>query len=137
MSDTSSPQTIQATSITALEDIIKGYLADINSLREKLKSHKSMIEDAVSQDKTYAQATEKQKEVKREIAQAKQEVTTLPAVVASKTKIKDISLELKEAQIALSDYLNQYVSLTQSSDFTGADGEVMQIVRSAKLIKKK
>ncbi len=133
--DTSSKPNPQ--SILALEDMIKGYLADIAAVREKLKAHREMLKSTMEQDKDYSEVSEKHQTIKKEVAKVKETIVKNPSVIATKVKVNDLGKELREAQLALSDYLNQYAQITQSSEFVGPDGEVMQIVRSAKLVKRR
>jgi hypothetical protein len=60
-----------------------------------------------------------------------------PSVIFTQMKVNELNTELRDAQSALSDYLNQYIQLTQSSEFIGPDGEVMHIERKARLVKKR
>lgn len=120
-----------------LEQMIHGYLADITRLREKMKSQKEMFKQAFEQDKDYSEVAEQQKEVKRKHNEVKQKIAKTDGVSAVKSKIDDVAGELKDAQQSLSDYINRYAELTRATSFTGPDGEVLTIVRTAKLVKKK
>ena len=51
-------------------------------------------------------------------------------------KAKDLSIEIKEANLGLSEYLREYQRMTGQSEIEGDDGEVREIVYTAKLIKK-
>ncbi len=122
--------------LSAIEDLIKGYLADMGSLREKLKAQKEMLKSTIEQDKDYSVVAEKQDTVKREVAKVKDVLKKNPSVIANQMKVNELSEELKSCQIALSDYLNQYITLTNTTEFVGPDGEVLSIIRSARLVKK-
>jgi hypothetical protein len=52
-------------------------------------------------------------------------------------KVEQLMTELKNVQQSLSDYLNEYANLTQSTEFIGPEGELHQIIRTAKLVKKR
>jgi len=123
--------------LLAIEDLIKGYLADIAATKEKLKAHKEMVKSTIEQDKDYSVVAEKHNAVKKEVAKVKETLVKNPAITSAQLKVNELQTELKDAQSALSDYLNQYIQLTQTSEFVGPDGEVLQIVRSAKLVKRK
>lgn len=131
----STPQPVQ--NLLAIEELIKGYLADIQAIKEKLKAHKEMVKGAIEQDKDYSLVAEKQNAAKKEVAKVKETLVKTPAITTAQLKVNELQTELKDAQNALSDYLNQYIQLTQTSEFVGPDGEVLQIVRSAKLVKQK
>lgn len=137
MSTTKKPDTFTAQNLLTLEDLIKGYLADIAAIKEKMKAHKEVLQSSIEQDKDYSIVAEKQQAVKKEVATVKEKLVKTPAVTNAQMKVKELQTDLKDAQHSLSDYLNQYIALTQSSEFIGPDGEVMQIVRSARLVKRK
>lgn len=120
-----------------LEQMIHGYLSDVERLRKQLKSQKEMFKQSFEQDKDFNEVSEKQKEVKRAHNEVKQRIARTDGVSAVKTKIEELQSEMKDVQQALSDYLNRYSQLTQATSFTGPDGEVLTIVRTAKLVKKK
>lgn len=120
-----------------LEQMIIGYLSDITRLREKMKSQKEMFKQSFEQDKDYSEVNEEQKAIKRKHNEVKQKIAKQDGVTAVKMTIEEIQTELKDAQQSLSDYLHRYVGLTQATSFTGPGGEVLTIVRSAKLVKKK
>lgn len=136
MANTSSTKP-DSSHLLALEDLIKGYLADIAAAREKLKAHKEMLKSTIEQDKDYSEVAEKQSAVKKEVAKVKEVLVKNPSVIATQQKVNELNLQVRDAQQALSDYLNQYIQLTQSTEFVGPDGEVLQIERKARLIKKK
>jgi hypothetical protein len=120
-----------------LENLIKGYLADIASLREKLGAQKEMLKSSIEGDKDYSEAAAKTAEVKKKEAEIRQKLAKVDAVVGTKMQIEKISTELKNVQLSLSDYLNEYADLTKSTEFIGPDGQLLQIVRNAKLVNKK
>lgn len=48
-----------------LEELIKNYVIRIDQLKEDLKKHKQMLEDAFEVDAVYREQAEKAKEVNR------------------------------------------------------------------------
>lgn len=123
--------------LLAIEDLIKGYLSDIAAVREKLKAHKEMLKSAIEGDKDYSIVAEKQSAVKKEVAKVKEVLVKNSSIISTQLKVNELNTELRDAQSALSDYLNQYIQLTQSSEFIGPDGEVLHIERKARLVKRK
>ncbi len=126
-----------AQKILDLEQMIKGYLTDITAIREKLKTQRDMHNSTFEQDKEYSDIDEEHTKVKRKQAEVKQRLAKTDAVAAVQTTMKGLKDELKDVQGALSSYLNQYASLTNSNQFTGADGEIHEIVHTANLVRKK
>lgn len=123
--------------ILNLENLIKGYLGDIAKLREKLGAQKEMLKSSIEGDKDFSEAAAKTAEVKKKEAEIRQKLAKVDAVVGTKMQIEKISTELKNVQLSLSDYLNEYADITKSTEFIGPDGELLQIVRNAKLVNKK
>jgi hypothetical protein len=131
------PNPLNPQNLLAIEDLIKGYLADIATVKEKLKAYKETLKSAIEGDKDYSVVAEKQSAVKKEVAKVKEVLVKNSSIIATQLKVNELNTELRDAQSALSDYLNQYIQLTQSSEFIGPDGEVMHIERKAKLVKRK
>src|SRR3989344_469361 len=123
--------------LMTLEQMIKGYMGELVRIQEKIKTQKEMFKQSFEQDKDYSKAEEEAKELIRKKTEQKQRIVKTDAVSAVQMKIDELQTELKEARQSLSDYLNRYILLTQKSEFLGPDGEAYQIVRSAKLVKKK
>lgn len=121
----------------SIEQMIKNYLVDIASIREKLKTQKDMFKSSFEGDKEFSEVDVEHKAIARKKTEAKQRITKTDAVSVVANQIKALQEEMKDAQQGLSDYLNQYVMQTQATEFLGPDGEAMSIVRSAKLVKKK
>ena len=121
----------------SIEQMIKNYMGDIVKIREKLKTQKDMFKSSFEGDKEFSDVDAEHKAITRKKTVAKQRIVKSDAVSAVGMKIKEIQEEMKEAQQALSDYLNRYIQVSNSTEFMGPDGEVHQIVRSAKLVKKK
>ena|SRR3989344_6878966 len=131
------PQTSDANQLLTLEQMIKGYMGDLVRIQEKIKTQKEMFNQSFEQDKEYSQVEEEAKKLNRQKTEQKQRIVKSDAVSAVQLKIDELQNELKEVRQSLSDYLNRYILLTQKSEFIGSDGESYQIVRSAKLVKKK
>jgi predicted nucleic acid-binding Zn-ribbon protein len=127
--------TIEPEVLLNLETMIKDYLVDIRKTQEKIKTQKEMFKQSFEQDAGYAEVEEQQKEVKRQVAAAKDKIVKTEAVQAVETEIRSLSEDLRELQTLLSENLNHYANMTQKNEFTGPDGEVLKIVRTAKLVK--
>ncbi|MEI7653276.1 MAG: hypothetical protein WCJ70_03285 [bacterium] len=126
-----------AQKVLNLENLIKGYLADMANLREKLRAQKEMLKSTIEGDKDYSEAAAKTAEIKKKENEIKQKLVKVDAVIGTKMQIEKISTELKNVQLSLSDYLNEYADITRSTEFIGPEGELLQIVRNAKLVNKK
>lgn len=119
-----------------LEAMINRYVGDIEKLREKLKTQKDMLEDSFNNNSEYAEAAEKVKETTRVRTGIKQKILKDPPVAFVFEKVKEIKNEIKDAQEALSGYLQKYFQTVGMNQITGDDGEVREIVVVTKLVKK-
>src|SRR3989344_7181962 len=134
---TESGASSEANQLLTLEQMIKGYMADLVRIQASIKSQREMFNQSFEQDKAYSEVEEEFKAMNRKKSEQKQRIVKSVAVSAVQLQIDELQTELKEARQSLSDYLNRYVLLTQKTEFLGPDGESYRIVRSAKLVKKK
>lgn len=139
-SDESTPQEPQVVGDAAillnLEEMIKNYIQSIEKLKEEKKKHAEMFEDAFVNNPVYRENSEKAKEALKVKATTRQQIASQPSVIALGVKIKDLSRDLKERQVALSDYLLEYQRLTGANEIEDNDGQIREIINSAKLIKR-
>ncbi len=133
---TSAP-TDRATQVLQLENMINGFMADIQKLQQQVKEQGQMYKDALENDADYSNVLAKGREVAKEKKRIQEKLTQEPSLQVLDTKIKDLKSELKEAQDALSHYLVQYFEQSGLRQITGADGEIHEIVTTVKLVKKK
>lgn len=123
--------------LLTLEQMIKGYIADLERIQGQVKTQKDMFNRSFEQDKEYSEVDAEVKTLARKKTEQKQRIVKSDAVSAVQMKIDELQTELKETRQSLSDYLNRYIHLTQKSEFLGPDGEAYQIIHTAKLVKKK
>lgn len=123
--------------IINLEALIKTQTIAIDKTREKLKEQKQMLEDAFQNDPTYIEHEKLAKEAAKVKGKTKSEITKQPAVSILSQKVKDLSLDLKDKQASVSDYLKEYQRLTQVTEIEVEVGDVREIVNVPKLVKKK
>lgn len=64
------------------------------------------------------------------------QILNLPANAGLNEKVKDLSGEVKELGGALSDYLREYQRMSGVNEIESEDGEVHEIVYTARLVKK-
>lgn len=120
-----------------LESMIHRNLAEIDKLREQLKTQKDMYESTIENDAAYAQQAEKEKEVKKATAAVKQKLTKQPAVIDINNRMKDIKTEIKDIEDTISGLAEQYEQVSGTNQILKEDGEVLEIVKIYKLRKKK
>lgn len=135
-SSSSASSADQATVLLSLEQLIKSHIASIDKLREESRKHKQMLEDAFLNDVVYQEHLKIAKEANKQKSTTKQQIMKQPANVMLSNKIREMSAELKDKQMALSDYLLEYQRMTGVNEIEGEDGEVREIVNIAKVVKR-
>ena len=125
-----------ATVLLSLESLIKNHIASIDTLKEELKKHKQMLEDAFASDAVYQEHLRLAKEASKVKSATRAQIAKQPQNILLSNKIKGMVTELKDKQFALSDYLLEYQRMTGINEIEGDDGEVREIVNTAKVIKK-
>ena len=125
----------EVTSLFTVENLIKTHVSHIESVKLELHKHAEMMNDVLNNDEAYKKVSEEIKELNKKKTEAKQNILKSPANASLNQKIKDMKQELKELNAALSNYLQQYQKLADTDQIESEDGEVRQIVYSARLVK--
>ncbi len=125
-----------ATILLNLEELIRNHIQNLDKLREEQKKLKEMFEDAFLNNPVYRENAEKAKEAAKIKTTTRQQIASQPSVINIANKLKDITSDIKERQAALSDYLLEYQRLTGSNEIEDANGQILEIVNSAKLIRR-
>lgn len=128
------PTNNNAEVLLALEDMIKHNIVSIDNLRGEQKKYREMLSDSFENDSTFKEHADKVKEVNKVKLATKQQILKQPSVVTVSEKVKNISSEIKEKQLTLSDYLLEYQRMTGFSEIE-VDGEVRKIVNTCKVVK--
>lgn len=119
-----------------LEALIKTNITNIDRNKAELKKQREMLTSALENDETYRLHNEEAKKAAKVKSQTKYQIMQQPANKSLAEKVKSVTVEVKEADDALSDYLREYQRLSGSNEIETDDGEIREIVYSAKLIKK-
>lgn len=122
--------------LLAIEHAIKTRIIQSEKLREDLKKEKEMLKDMLDNDPEYNEKDKAAKAAAKEKTAAKLKVLNTPQGKTLNQKVKDLQNENKELQDGLSYYLREYSRLTGATQFEGEDGEIREIVYSAKLVRK-
>lgn len=126
----------QAAVLLNLEEMIKNYIGSLDKLRVEQKKHREMFEDSFNNNPTYRENAEKAKEAIKVKATTRQQIASQPSVIVITNKLKGFSQDIKERQSALSDYLLEYQRMTGANEIEDNDGQIREIINSAKLIKR-
>lgn len=119
-----------------LESMIKSHLSSINRINEELKKNRQMFEDIFANDQTYQKHTEQAKEASKVKSATRAQLMKQPQVAQLSEKIKGQRSEVKQLQEALSDYLKEFQRLTGVNEIESDEGEVLEIVQVARLVRK-
>lgn len=125
-----------ATVLLDLESLIKQHIASIERTKQEFKKQKEMFNDIFANDATYKEHENKVKEANKVKLATRSELMKQPGARALSEKVKEMAVEIKEFDTALSDYLREYQRLSGSNEIEGDDGEIHEIIYLAKLVKK-
>lgn len=119
-----------------MEGLIKNHISSIDQLQTEVKKHKGMLDDIFNNDPTFQKHLKEAQEASKQKQQTRAQVLKQPQAADLDKKIRDLKTQLKETQSALSDYLQEYQRMSGVNEIEGDDGEVREIVYTAKLVKK-
>lgn len=125
-----------ATVLLSLEQLIKNHISSIDKLKEEVTRQKQMLEDSFMNDAVYQEHLRTAKEAIKVKNATRSQILKQPQNVLISSKVKSMAVELKDKQFALSDYLLEYERMTGVNEIEGEDGEVREIVNSAKVVKR-
>lgn len=140
--DNQEPQALETTSendavlLVRIEEMIKTHMAQIDTLKEDITKRKDMLDDIFVNDETFQEHDKVAKEAAKIKANTKKEILKRSDAADLSNQLKSLKSEQKELKEGLSDYLREYQRLSGSNEIEGEDGEIRQIVYTAKLIKK-
>lgn len=120
-----------------LESLIQRYMDDVEKLKNEIKTQKEMYNASFENDAEYAQADADAKELKKKVAAAKQRITQQPAVKDAESRMSELKDEMKDVQDAISGLAEQYQQVAGTNQIVQDDGQVLEIVRNFKVIRKK
>lgn len=128
--------TDQSSVITSLDNLIKSHIATIERLSVEIKKQREMVNDTFANDAVYQEQERKAKEATKLKNATKQQLLKQPSILQIINKLKGMTVELKEKQSSLSDYLLEYQRMTGVNEIEGEDGEVREIIHVAKVVKR-
>jgi hypothetical protein len=136
MTDTKT-QPNQGSDIINVENLINSYNLKLDSLTRDLQEQKSMLQSILDNDSEYSELAQEAEKISKTKSVARQKALKQSNAVTIIDKTKEIKNELREVKIAMSDYLTQYITLSGSRQIEAPDGTLMDIIYSARLIKKR
>lgn len=125
-----------AMSTLELESMITRNLEEVEKLKAQLKTQKEMYDSTFENDAAFAEQSEKEKELKKAVSAVKQKLVKQPAVVDVSSRMKDIKEEIKDIQDTISGLAEQYEKVSGNNQILKENGDVLEIVKTYKLVKK-
>ncbi len=122
--------------LVRIEEMIKTHISQIDALGVEAGKYKDMVEDIFLNDETYQAHDKVAKDAIKVRTGTKTQINKRPDVADLNAKMKEARSQKKELQEGLSDYLREYQRLSGSNQIEGEDGEIREIVYTAKLVKK-
>lgn len=129
--------TATANDLVAVTSLIQSYIAQIDRSSKELSANKQMLMDAFLNDPTYREHERSVKEAVKVRSGTKMQILKQPTLAELAEKIKDIAATVKDAKHSLSDYLQEFARMTGAREIEDSEGELREIVYTAKLIKVK
>lgn len=126
----------QAQVLVNLEGMIKTHITTLDKSRAELSKLKEMLDGILENDETYRTHTEKAKEAAKLKSLTKSQLLKQPEARDLAQKIKELQNSVKDLDLALSDYLREYFRMSGSTEIELENGEVREIVYTAKLVKR-
>lgn len=119
-----------------LESLIKSHITTLDRLKEEIKVNQEMLNSYFENDPDFQEQNKKIKEETKVRTEIKQRILKQSQPAQLNEKIKASKADVKEMDKALSDYLSEYQRMSGVNEIECEDGEVREIVYTAKLIKK-
>lgn len=126
----------QSTVITSLDELIKATVGNLERLSKEQKDFRELIADGLNNDAGFKEVSDKAKKVAKEKSQIRSQIMSKTGIIEIVNKLKDVSSDIKEKNSALSDYLLEYQRLTGANQIELENGEILEIVQIAKIVRK-
>lgn len=123
--------------LSRIEEMIKTHTSQVDNLKKEAGKLKDILDDIFLNEVTFQEHDKIAKEAARIRSNTRKEILKRPEMADKSNKLKALKSEQKELREGLSDYLREYQRLSGSNEIEGEDGEVREIVYTAKLVRKR
>ncbi len=123
--------------LLSLDEMIKLTISSMDRLKEELTKAREMVNDALLSDANYKQMDDKVKEATKERTRVKKDLLGKPGMMELAQKVKNLSEEIKEKDASLSDYVMEYQRMADVNQIELPNGEILEIIQSAKVVRKR
>jgi len=125
-----------AADLIALEGLIINYITKIDKHKEILGEKKEMLESNLDNDPAYQEAAKLAKEASKKKQEEKARIIRQPEVEKIYSDVKDGQTQLRTMKDSLSNHLQNYGKLSGTNQFEDEEGQVREIVYTAKVVKR-
>ena len=126
----------EASVLINMESMIKSLISSMDKLKDEMELNKGMLDDILNNDPTYKEHSDLAKEAAKVKSATKRQVLKQPQAAELAGKVQSLRSQIKENKASLSDYLREYQRMSGVNEIEGEDGEVREIVFTAKLVNK-
>lgn len=119
-----------------MEGMIKNLVSTLDRQKEEITKFQEALNDIFANDETYTNHEKLAKEAAKVKSATKQQILKQPQAADLNAKIRTLKSEIKENKASLSDYLREFQRMSGISEIEGDDGELREIVYTAKLVRK-
>ncbi|MEK9201175.1 MAG: hypothetical protein AAB909_04355 [Patescibacteria group bacterium] len=118
-----------------LTSLINEHVGRIEKLKIEAGKYKEMLDDIFQNDPTYQQHDKLVKEAQKVRNGTKKQLMKMPQAADLVARIQEFKNMIKESNESLSGYLQEYQRSTGLFQIETSDGEVREIIYTARLIK--
>lgn len=122
--------------IISLTNLINANISEITNIEKDLARNKEMVDSVLENDATYRKHAETAKETSRIKTNTKKEIFKRPDVKHVVEKFIELKENLADTKEELSNYIQEYATVSGQNYFETEDGTIQEIVYIAKLRKK-
>lgn len=126
-----------AEELIAIQRLIQTHLEKVETLREEAKKYAEILADILINSGVYSEHEQAAKEAIKTKNITKKDLLKDPGAQEIAMKLKSAKSEMKEHQASLSHFVTEYAKSTGANQIEDLNGEIRDIVYSAKLVKKK
>src|SRR3972149_7926271 len=121
------------TETSDLVSLINSTRGQIGHLREEAGKLKEMLDDIFTNDPTYQTHDAAVKEASKIRTGTRKQILKMPQAADLTNRVQSLRSQIKEKNGELSDYLQDFSRSTGANSFETEDGQVLQIIYTAKL----
>lgn len=123
--------------IMNLESLIKNLMQTLDKQQAEAGTFQDTLNDIFDRDETFKEHSKLAKEAAKVKSETKRQILKQPQAADLDNKIRTLKSEIKENKASLSDYLREYQRMSGINEIEGTDGELLEIVYDAKLVRKR